>query len=256
MSISLDSVRQISKNFQEASNKSKGSSSDLFMKLVPNKANRIRIVGELKAINASWIDGVGKLVIPQDYIERVEAMGHEVRQSVVCNVIDRSDEKLRFKILEKGPAVFRPIITRFEEVKDADGNEIHPGGPAAGDWLIKPVVKGNKPRDTSYEVQWVDKSPITKEEKKLIARSKDPEKYKDLPLGEKGLIDLDIMYSDEKALQRLKAYLEQEGEEVDGDPDTKDSTEADIFKEDATDTESSSDDEEIDDEEIDDEDMF
>ena len=255
MTISLDSVRQISKKFKEAENKTTGkSNSNLFMKFVPNKANRIRIVGELKAINNAWINGT-KFVIPNDYVEKVEALGHDVRQNVVCNIIDRADEKLRFKIMEKGPSVFRPIITRFEEVKDENGDQIHPGGPASGDWFIKPVVKGPKPRDTSYEVQWVDKTPLTKEEKQLIARAKDPEKYKDLPLGEKGLIDLEIMYNEEKAIKRLNAYLESEGEEVSEGGDDS-SVEEDLFDDNADSSDSSDSSDSPDDEILDDEDMF
>jgi len=220
----MASWNAISDKQKKAKKKASGSSGNLFMKL--GAKEQIRLVGKPESVNVAWING-SKFIVPEDLVEKVqETEGVDVRVYYVSNIIDRNDEKLRFKILEKGPGVFKPIIARFQDVKDDDGSDIEPGGAKGGDWLI---VKEGTGKSTSYNVSYMKETPFTQEEKELIALTKkvkeDPESYKELPLGEKGLIDLKRFYDQEKAREKLEEYFKTKslaGGEVDEEADTSD----------------------------------
>ena len=176
---------------------------ELFMKLTAGK-HKVRLVGDPLMVNIAWVNGK-KFIVPEAYEERVSALA-DIRQSYAVNVIDRNDEKLRFKILEKGPKVFSPIITQFNEVTDAEGNRIHPGKNSGQDWMIIVDVPSD-PRRTDYNVVPLAATPFTDAEKELISRTKDREKYQDEPIGERGMIDLVSIYSEEKAAEKLDELL-------------------------------------------------
>ena len=214
---------------KKAKKKGGGSSNNLFMKL--GDKEQVRLVGKPESVNVAWING-SKFIVPEDLIERVEeSEGIEVRTYYVSNVIDRHDDKLRFKILEKGPGVFKPIIARFQDVKDDDGSDIEPGGPKGGDWLI---VKEGTGKNTSYNVSYIKETPFNPEERELIALTKkameDPESYKDIPLGEKGLIDLKRMYNLDKAREKLEEYFKTQSlaEDTDVSKNTSNSSDVDL----------------------------
>jgi hypothetical protein len=173
----------------------------------------VRFVGEPKPVDICWVDKK-KFIVPAEggYREKLEKLEHEVRTNIAVNVIDRDEKELKFKILEKGPSIFEPVITRYEKVK-VDGKKIHPGGPQGSDWMI--VAKtSSDPRNTKYTVTCLERTPFTKEEKELISRGKpeNAEQFKDKPLGQRGLIDLDKIYDEKKAAEKLDELFKSLGE--------------------------------------------
>lgn len=229
--------------------KGKGSnnfpSADLYMK-VGNGEHQFRIVGEPKPVWNVWFNKK-KYQVPNipAYLEKVkELVDQPVRKNIVVNVIDREDQKKRaengqgprFKLLEKGSSIFDNIIAHYKENLDEDGQRIPPGGPKGQDWKVIAKIPANDPRNARYQVISKKITPFSAEEKKLIARtekhelvktllkkeeydkiveSKYWEKFRDLPLGEKGLIDLDSFYNEERAQKKLdELFAELTGEEV------------------------------------------
>jgi len=189
--------------------KTKGASgntkaNELFMKI--KDKHRVRFVGEPERIHIAWI-GKKKYVVPQNYIERVEAAGHTVRDYFAINIFDRNDkdengkQRLRVKILEKGRSIFLSIKENCK-LLEMD----HPGDKDGWDWAISASIPEDI-RQTKYTVAAVKQTPFTPEEIEFFKRKKDPEKYKDLPLGERGVIDLKQFYNEEAAIKRLEAEV-------------------------------------------------
>jgi len=203
---------QKKRNEQKASRgKIFGNNDDLYLSIKGKSRFTVRFVSELKTVNVLYHFGK-KYIVPDDYIERMKALGFDVKTQYVCNVIDRDDDELRLKLLEKGPKVYGPVITRYNEVLDDDDKPIHPGGNRGDDWRIVVTVPQD-PRNTTYEVSNLKSTPFTKAEKEMISRYKDPEKYKDLPIGERGLINIDEIYDASRYVERLDALiLEKEKE--------------------------------------------
>ena len=228
---SWDKAIEKKETLKKKTNAIKGN--DLFMKIGPKE--QVRFVGEVETINVAWING-NKFIVPEDYFEKVQNIT-DVKQSYAVNVIDRNDETLRFKVLEKGPSIFNPVFERYQQVLDNDGNKVHPGGSNGGDWII---TKQGEKKNTQYNVTYMKETPFTKEEKKLISLTKkakeDPDSYKELPLGEKGLIDLKILYDRKKAVDKLEKFFamnDLEDSEVQEQPED--------MEEDNSDSESDSD---------------
>jgi len=214
------------KNEQRSQSKSTGGASTLFMKIRAGEKHRVRFVGEPQFVWIHWderdLSAKKKIIISDEYVDKFKSRGLTVRRQVVSNVIDRKDEKLRFKILEKGMNVFGPVLARYATVTGPDGKRIHPGGPQGDDWSIE----SNKPADirqTKYTVVNLQPTPFSTEEKELISRSKKgkdgkrvvKEEFKDFPLGEKGLIDLEEIYNSEKYVQQIEELLKDVGSDVD-----------------------------------------
>lgn len=192
---------------------SSGDVTDIFMR-IPDGTHQIRIVGEPRPVYIAWLDGGKKVVVPDEpeYIEKVtDVLDGNIRSNLVVNVIDRADQKerlkegkgTRFKLLEKGPSIFDAIITDYEINTDDDGNPIPPGGKLGHDWTIVAKVPKD-PRQTKYQVVKGKQTPFTKEELSVIKRADKngknvKEEFKNLPLGERGLIDFDFFYDEEKA---------------------------------------------------------
>jgi len=251
MSNSYDQMLEDKKKEEKSGNKGLGAGAgDLFMK-TPEGRHQIRLVGDAKVVYTHWTADKKKFNVDPKHVQKMRALKIDIRKSIVSNVLDREDQKKRkeegllprFKILEKGNQLFKNIITRYEEVLDDNGKQVHPGGPKGCDWVIKvtvPVVKGVKDiRSTEYSSTNLKETPFTKEELALIAKTPNvekvkslipadllkkivdtgyAEKYKDLPLGEKGLIDLDAMYDPNKHEDDVKALIaEKSGEEVESE---------------------------------------
>jgi len=219
--------------------KGKGKASEIFMKTSAGR-NKVRLLGDPKKVFTLWNNKKKqKHVVPVDLVEKLRDAKIEVREQIATNVFDRLDNEtrleagkgMRVKILEKGPTVFKTIVTRYMEVADADGNKIHPGGPRACDWLIKVNVPDpDDLRTTEYNVINIDgQTNFSRDEIRFLARTPNQElikelikkdvidkaretgyaeKHKDLPLGEKGLIDLDAFYDAEKHREALIEMLE------------------------------------------------
>jgi hypothetical protein len=197
------------------------SNPDLFMKF--SGKHKVRLVGEPRQVLTAWFNNK-TVIVPNDpaMIDRVQDLLEvKVGKNLAINCIDRDDQKTRlaegkstrFKILMKGSSVFSPILASYEEARDTQGNKVHPGGPGGSDWMIKVSMKtpGDK-RTTQYQVIPVGAAPFTKEEISVIKRAdkdgKNPkDEFKDLPLGERGLIDLDMFYNEDKARERLEKLL-------------------------------------------------
>ena len=212
------SWKNIAERARERSEKvqssSKGGSGDLFMSTKGGGRFTVRFAGEAKEKNILWWPQTGgkKYIVPDNYYHKMVELGFPVRKQVISNVIDRDDAKLRFKLLEKGPKVYGPVLTRYNEVLDKKTKKpIHPGGPNGEDWRIVVTVPAD-PRNTDYTVSNLDRIPFTPEEIELLKRKEDPEKYKDLPIGERGLIDIDAIYNPEKYIEALdKMIAEKQG---------------------------------------------
>jgi hypothetical protein len=218
MSWSRLAERHIQKSENSDKRKS-GDASNIFMSMKGGGKFTVRFVGEAKEKYILW-NASRKYVVPDRYIEKLKTLGLDVRTVCVSNVIDRDDSKLRFKLLEKGPKVYGPVLTRYNEVLDDDQNKIHPGGMKGDDWRIIVSVPKD-PRNTNYEVSNLKPTPFKKEEIELINRGKkeNQEKYKDLPLGERGLIDIDKIYDEEKYVEALdKLIAEKESEMSTSEP--------------------------------------
>lgn len=208
--------RQKERSEKSAQKGSKRGDGDLFMSTKGGGKYTVRFVGDAKEINILWYPAQGgkKHIVPQNYVERMKAVGYDVRSQMVCNVIDRDDSKLRFKLLEKGMKVYGPVLTRFNEVLDDDGNQVHPGGPGGDDWRMVVDVPEDV-RNTSYEMSNLKPTKFTAEEIALLKRGRpeNQEKYKDLPIGERGKIDIDKIYDAEKYIEALdKLIADKEGE--------------------------------------------
>jgi hypothetical protein len=252
MNNSYDQMVEDKKKEEKSGNKGSGGAGggDLFMK-TPEGRHQIRLVGDAKVVYIHWTADKKKLNVDPKHVQKMRALKIDVRKTIVSNVIDREDQKKRkeeglaprIKILEKGNQVFKNIITRYEEVLDDKGKQIHPGGPGGCDWVVKvsvPVVKGQKDiRSTEYNTTNLKETPFTNEELALIAKTPNvekiksllpadklkkvvssgyAEKYKDLPLGEKGLIDLDAMYDPKKHENDIRAIIaEKSGEDVESE---------------------------------------
>lgn len=78
-------------------------------------------------------------------------------------VIDRADEKI--KILEAPQAVFRPIGSSFEATGKNPGS-----GKDGSDWQVKVVGKGI---NTTYEVAFIDNTPLSSEERAAVKKALD-----------------------------------------------------------------------------------
>jgi hypothetical protein len=242
-----DSIASMGKNNRSSnSNGGQKTGSDIYMKLKSGE-NKVRFVGEPEPVRIVWINKK-KFILPKDksYEEKCKEFGLEVRENIACNVIDRNDEKLRFKVLEKGPSVYEDVILRYNTVLDQNNNKIHPGGAKGEDWIVIMTVPAD-PRNTKYKCTPLRQTPFTKEEKELIARGKaeNADKYKDLPLGERGLIDLKELYSDEKAKKRMdELFKELSGGSSETSTKTEKKTESKASKAD-TDSLLSDDDDEV-----------
>jgi hypothetical protein len=211
-----------STDFLASGNLGKSTSNpDLFMKF--SGKHKVRLVGEPRQVLTAWHNNK-TVIVPNDpaLIDRVQdILEVKVGKNLAINCIDREDQKTRlaegkstrFKILMKGSSVFSPILATYEETRDEKGNKVHPGGPGGQDWMVKVSLKtpGDK-RTTTYQVIPVGPAPFTKEEIAVIKRAdkngKNPlDEFKELPLGERGLIDLDMFYNEDKARERLEKLL-------------------------------------------------
>lgn len=189
-----------------------GDSSDLFLKL-SDGTHTVRLVGKPVVRYTAWI-GKRKYVVPEEYINRLAAIDITARKTYAINVFDRADTaagKTRFKILERGASVFSPFGTYFKEVIDEEtGKNVDPGGKDGPNWKIIVSVPPGDKRRTTYKVMAMPKSsPFTKAEAELIRRPKTmtEEELKKLPLGERGLIDLERFYDLNKAKEELDKVL-------------------------------------------------
>lgn len=205
---------------ERSSQKGKGGGGDLFMSTKGGGKFTVRFVGEAKEKNILWFPQTGgkKYIVPENYYNKMIALGFPVRKQIISNVIDRDDSKLRLKLLEKGPKVFGPVLTRFNEVLDKKGKQIHPGGANGEDWRIVVDVPSD-PRKTDYRVSDLDRVPFTKDELALFRRAKeeDPDKKAEiekLPIGERGMIDIDAIYSTAKYIEDLDKMIAEKQEEL------------------------------------------
>lgn len=181
---------------------------NLFMRL-PHGDHKIRIVGKPVEVLVAWFPVKNKegktvnikVVVPEDYKERVEANNIKVTKYYAINCFDRADTEngvTRLKILEKGGSIFNS----FRKYFDATG--IPPGGKDGPDWVISADVPKDR-RQTRYSIMPMpNSSPFTKEEKEFLKKD-----GKDGPLGERGFINLDEYYSDEKAAEELEKLLKK-----------------------------------------------
>lgn len=193
-----------------------GKASDLYMKLEPGKKYRVRIYGDPVVRYFAWYSG-SKYNVPQDLIEDFERhTGEKPRLYIVTQLFDRNDtknNKIRFRLLEKGTTVFATMKTYQEETG------VSPGGDEAPDFLIK-AIPGKERRNTKYEVMHLPGGgPFSDAEKKLIDRPNkmDADELKKLPLGERGPIDLDAFYDMDKGRKKVMDLLdgnEDDGEDV------------------------------------------
>jgi len=196
------------------------SGSDLFVK-TPEGKHQIRLVGKPVQINVAWIQNDEgrneKFIVPPtgSYEQRLKNLNIDVRPSFAANCFVRGDEECRLRILEKGKSIFNSFSTYYEEFAYTSGpkkgQHIDPGGPDGPDFRIiakPPSGKGGQKR-ISYEVIPLQATPFTKEEKELLARTKDPdnEEIKALPLGQRGIIDLEKFYDMEKSAEKLDKRL-------------------------------------------------
>ena len=202
---------------QPISSRGSGSGgSNLFMRLGAGK-HTVRLVHQPVRFYVAWIKGK-KYIVPPDMVSRLESLGVEPRLTYASNCFDRADTAegiTRLKILEKGTSVFSHFQNYFNEVKDTKtGESVDPGGNSGPDWRVVVNVPpgADGVRRTKYDVIPLAPTPFSKEEIKLLARGKpeNKEQYKDAPLGEKGLIDLNAIYDEEKARQKLEPLLRGE----------------------------------------------
>jgi len=218
--------KQKERNDKAGSRGARKGDGDLFMSTKGGGKFTVRFVGDAKEVNILWWPAQKgrKHIVPESYVEKMKALGYDVRQQIVSNVIDRDDSKLRLKLLEKGMKVYGPVLTRYNEVLDDDGKQVHPGGEHGDDWRMVVDVPEDI-RNTTYEMSNLKPTAFTKEEKALFFRgskkNKDAEKYKDLPIGERGLIDIDNIYDSEKYIEALDKLIA----EKEGDLDNSDSIE-------------------------------
>jgi hypothetical protein len=212
--------------------------SDLFVKL-PVGEHEIRLVGEPHEIYIAWIKNPetganDKFIVPQKggYIQRLKALGVEVKKNYATNCFVISDDKVRLRILEKGPSIFDSFSNWYHHFTypkghKKEGQKINPGGVDGPKFLISaldPPGKNSNQR-INYSVIALQQTPFTKEQIEVLKREKiDAEKYADLPLGERGKIDLAKYYDEERAEEKLKnMHLELAGiSKVDGNSDTED----------------------------------
>ena len=204
--------------------------------------NTFRIVGNARQVMTLWYNG-GRYVVPDDdpsYLQKIKDLKIDeyVKTTIAFNVIDRDDQeerkeqnlRTRFKILEKGPKIYEPILSQYEDdVDEETGKKINPGSIQHGrDWVVKTQIKGsgdNRNVDYSSVMPKANRSPLTKEELDVLRRGKNvKEEFQELPLGEKGLIDLDILYGNEKAKEKLNKLFESLGESTSVSAATKEDT--------------------------------
>ena len=220
-------------------NYKKGGASDLFVKL-PEGEHTIRLVGEPHETYVAWIINPetgknNKFLVPQKggYLQRLKSLGVEVRKYYASNCFVLGDEKVRLCILEKGPAIFDSFSNWYQHFTypkghKKEGQHINPGGVDGPNFLIAAELPAGKNQNQriNYNVIALQQTPFTKEQLEILKRGKDDtEKYADLPLGERGIIDLSKFYDEEKAEERLRAKLrELAGIDDDDDKGTEDAT--------------------------------
>lgn len=212
-------------------NFTKGGGSDLFVKL-PEGKHTIRLVGKPHEIHIAWIKNQEtgrneKFLVPQKggYAQRLKNLNIEVRQYFAVNCFVKEDEKVRIRILEKGPSIFNSFGTWYENFTYPEGHKragenIDPGGVDGPNFLVVAETPNGKNANqrTTYNVIALQQTPFNKAQLELLNRSNDPEKYKDLPLGERGLVKLKEFYDEEKAAERLdKKLRDLAGIDVDDD---------------------------------------
>lgn len=205
-------------------NSGEGKSQDLFLKL-PEGKHRIRLVGQPHDFYLAWIqtpDGKReKYLVPRTggYFERIrQYKGFDVKHTFATNCFYLEDSKVRIRILEKqdsSTCIFNNFITWYENFKYPEGHakageSINPGGPDGPVWLIEskaPEGKNSNQR-VSYVVTTLQQTPFTKAQAEIIARN-NAEQHKDLPMGERGIINLQEFYDEEKAKERLEKKLNE-----------------------------------------------
>ncbi len=211
-------LEESEKSSKSGSGKKGSGESALYMKIKGGQKHRVRFVGDPEFVLIFWDERdpehKKKLIVPEKYEQRFRAKKLAIRKQIAINVIDRDDEKLRFKILEKGMNIFGPVLARYAEIKDKDGKRIHPGGPNGEDWIITSDNPADK-RQTKYTIVNMDRTPFSKEEKALIARGKEREEYESLPLGEQGIIPLKEIYDSKKYIEQIEEFLKELGSDAD-----------------------------------------
>lgn len=200
-----------------------GGGSDLFVKL-PEGDHHIRLVGEPHEIHIAWIKNTEtgkneKFLVPTKggYLQRLKSLGVEVRKYFASNCFVQEDDKVRLRIIEKGPSIFDSFSNWYQHFTypkghKKQGQNINPGGVDGPVFLISAEAPSGKNANQriNYNVIALQQTPFTKEQLEVLKRGKvDTEKYADLPLGERGIIDLSKFYDEEKAEERLKQKLRE-----------------------------------------------
>lgn len=198
-------------------------STDLFVKFTSGK-NTVRLVGEPHEIYVCWMRNTEsgkneKYIVPKKggYIDRLKSLNLDVRKYYATNCFVLEDDVVRLRILEKGPGIFESFYNWYSNFKypkghKNEGQNINPGGVDGPNFLIVAETPSGKNQNlrTNYSVMALQQSPFTKEQIEVLKRGKvDVEKYKDLPLGERGAIDLSEYYNEERAEERLKKKLQE-----------------------------------------------
>jgi len=215
----------VSKKNNTPKNYNKGEgSADLFIKLSEGK-HTVRLVGAPHAIDIAWIhnsetDKDEKFIVPTKggYHQRLVSLGVKITSSFAVNAFYIGDDKVRLRILEKGISVFDGFGAWHENFTYPEGHahageKIDPGGVDGPNFVIVsevPVGKKASQR-ASYKVVALQQTPFTKDQIELLKRGRkeNAEKYKDLPLGERGAINLKEYYSEERAAERLDKKLKE-----------------------------------------------
>lgn len=182
-----------------------GSGDGIFMKLGDGK-HTIRLAGAPKLLWLAWHDGK-KYAVTKEMKERLESLHIAVRKYYAINCFDRADTAkgvTSFKIIEKGPKLFNEFKLYRDEF------EVDPGSDKGPDFRIIVKVPEDK-RRTDYKAVALKSTPFSEAERELIARTKesrkDPEKFKSMPLGQRGLIDLDQFYKIEESTRKLEEII-------------------------------------------------
>ena len=142
-----------------------GGNSGKFVKLGANTKRKVRPLRKpvrfFKVGNTNSQGRYTSAVIAESDIDMIKSKFPKVstQQRRACLVFDR-DEGNELRILE-GPV---SMFESFKHFKNISKNE--PGGPQGGDFVINTICPNDKKdRDTTYEVEFVNPTPFTSEEK-------------------------------------------------------------------------------------------
>lgn len=136
-----------------------------YLKLEPGRSYRIRPVFKPHVFYKYFVErpqgGFGQAITDRpDGCVITKKYGEKPKQRFAVNVIDRSDNTL--KVLE-GPIT---ILKQFSTWASETGAD--PGSKDGGEFAIRVECPGNDRKKTKYHVTFINYSPFTDDEKKMI----------------------------------------------------------------------------------------